>query len=834
MGVDGTAAADWVRDRGGRAPMRERYRLSGEFHYFRVERSAWRAVLERAVGAGLDSVSIYVPWNWHQPADATPDLTGTTAAERDLRGALDLIADMGLACILRPGPFITAEWRNGGIPDWLLESAPEIVARDAADRYVLSAYPAVTYGHPRYREACRRWFESVAEVAVDFLSGRGGPIVGLQLDDETSYAQRIAQPFAVDYNPWLLHSSPERTAPYTAWLIDKYGDRSALETAHGVRYTGFGDVQPPREAPTRTRQLSQHLDWLYFKLDQINDHIGFLARTADDVGLQAPLSMLHPYLLPINAARFARYVRENELPIELTNECYYALFGPAASSELKIGQVIACHESYHMWRRGTPGPAFSMELQASNTSYVSPGAMSMLYALTIARGIKGINYYMFVGGQNPPGFENITGAEYDIQAPVRPDGSTRPHYDVIAKLSEVFHASESAIDRADPVRDMWIGAYGPYEAAALCAPNLIDSDTVTQTFNAGDIGQSDSASLAVLAALANVSAGWLDLEDESSQLADRPQQVWAPGLAFMAQPAQQRLADYVAAGGHLVLLPGVPYVDERGRPATVLRDLIWPGGAPAEAERPDGDATDGGPNPHSIIYTADGETLVAPGPVVDLPLPTGGEALARSARSGQPCAVSCARGAGRVTVLGFRLQYMPTSGSGQFRFLRRMVETAGPIAVRTSATQVVASVLTGPEGGLLCVANSAEIPASATVHVHHGDRPEGRIPIALDGIPFAGYGALLLPLDRDLGQRIVLRHATWELVGHAAADGAIVARFAAASELGELVYAGAVAEVEVEGAEVVEKRELLSGASLLILRATRPRPEVVFSSASAT
>ena len=47
-------------------------------------------------------------------------------AERDLRAFLDLVADSGLACVFRPGPFITGEWRNGGLPDWLLLAYPDM------------------------------------------------------------------------------------------------------------------------------------------------------------------------------------------------------------------------------------------------------------------------------------------------------------------------------------------------------------------------------------------------------------------------------------------------------------------------------------------------------------------------------------------------------------------------------------------------------------------------------------------------------------------------------------------------------------------------------------
>ena len=88
--------------------------LSGEFHYFRVPRGEWRNRLDTMAAAGLRTASIYVPWNWHAPAPDVTDFTGKQVPERDLAGALREIAAAGLECVFRPGPFITAEWRNGG------------------------------------------------------------------------------------------------------------------------------------------------------------------------------------------------------------------------------------------------------------------------------------------------------------------------------------------------------------------------------------------------------------------------------------------------------------------------------------------------------------------------------------------------------------------------------------------------------------------------------------------------------------------------------------------------------------------------------------------------
>ncbi|MBV8933423.1 MAG: beta-galactosidase, partial [Kutzneria sp.] len=320
-----------------------RFLHSGEFHYFRVARTLWRPRLAQMRDVGLNAVSIYVPWNWHMPVAGLLDLTGETLPERDLVGCLTEIASTGLACVLRPGPFITAEWRGGGIPDWLLERYPEIRACAADGKPVTlpAGYPAVTYSHPRYVAAASRWMRDVLGAAVPFLAGNGGPIINVQLDDETSYWATLGDPVLTDYNPYLVEpdGGPSR---YAKWLLSRYGDLAGLNAAHHTAYRRADDVQPPQE-PLRsiTGNAVSHLDWHNYKLSLINEHCALLYQQVRAAGVGEPISMLFPYLLPLQARQFSRFMAERGLEdIWLTNECYLALFSSAAISEHKLGAVV--------------------------------------------------------------------------------------------------------------------------------------------------------------------------------------------------------------------------------------------------------------------------------------------------------------------------------------------------------------------------------------------------------------------------------------------------------------------------------------------------------------
>ncbi len=91
------------------------------FFYERIPRVEWAPALARYKAMGINTIDLYVMWNWHEVRDGDFDFTGRTNPRRDLRYLLKLIDSDGFKIILRPGPVIRNEWRNGGYPAWLLE-----------------------------------------------------------------------------------------------------------------------------------------------------------------------------------------------------------------------------------------------------------------------------------------------------------------------------------------------------------------------------------------------------------------------------------------------------------------------------------------------------------------------------------------------------------------------------------------------------------------------------------------------------------------------------------------------------------------------------------------
>jgi beta-galactosidase len=138
--------------------------ISGEMHYPRIPRAYWRARLRMAKAMGLNAITTYVFWNVHEPRPGIYDFSGQNDIAEFIREA----QSEGLYVILRPGPYVCAEWEFGGFPSWLLKD-PSIVVRSA---------------DPKFMEPTRRWFLRLGQELAPLQIANGGPIIAVQVENE--------------------------------------------------------------------------------------------------------------------------------------------------------------------------------------------------------------------------------------------------------------------------------------------------------------------------------------------------------------------------------------------------------------------------------------------------------------------------------------------------------------------------------------------------------------------------------------------------------------------------------------------------------------------------
>ena len=137
--------------------------LSGAIHYFRIQPEDWYHSLYNLKALGFNTVETYVPWNMHEPKKGQFDFQGIL----DIEKFLQIAQDLGLYVIVRPSPFICAEWEFGGMPAWLLTEDMRIRSSDAS-----------------YLQAVADYYDELLPRLVPRLLDKGGNILMMQVENE--------------------------------------------------------------------------------------------------------------------------------------------------------------------------------------------------------------------------------------------------------------------------------------------------------------------------------------------------------------------------------------------------------------------------------------------------------------------------------------------------------------------------------------------------------------------------------------------------------------------------------------------------------------------------
>ena len=138
--------------------------VMGEIHFSRYPKEDWRRELNKMRAGGVQIIATYVFWNHHEEIKGQWDFSGS----RDLGAFVQVCRDINMPLVLRIGPFAHGECRYGGLPDWLVNDK-SIVART---------------NDPEYLKYARQLYTKIAEQVRGQLYTEGGPIIGIQLENE--------------------------------------------------------------------------------------------------------------------------------------------------------------------------------------------------------------------------------------------------------------------------------------------------------------------------------------------------------------------------------------------------------------------------------------------------------------------------------------------------------------------------------------------------------------------------------------------------------------------------------------------------------------------------
>lgn len=209
--------------------------ISGAIHYFRVVPEYWRDRLEKLKAMGCNTVETYVPWNNHEPREGEFNFSGLL----DIRAFLQTAQELGLYVILRPSPYICAEWEFGGLPFWLL--------RDEKMK--------LRFNYPPYLQAVERYYTRLFAELEGLQIHEGGPIILMQVENEygsygndKGYMYALAEmmrkhgvevPLVTSDGPWLdmldNGSIPDVALPTINCGSGIKGNFAKLRSFHGEK-----------------------------------------------------------------------------------------------------------------------------------------------------------------------------------------------------------------------------------------------------------------------------------------------------------------------------------------------------------------------------------------------------------------------------------------------------------------------------------------------------------------------------------------------------------------------------------------------------------------------
>jgi len=141
--------------------------ISGELHYTRIPKEAWRHRMKMAKAMGLNTIGTYVFWNVHEPEKGVFDFSGNN----DIAAFVKIAQEEGLWVILRPSPYVCAEWEFGGYPYWL-QKDPALIVRST---------------EPTFLTAYKNYIKELARHLATLQINRGGNILMIQVENEYGF-----------------------------------------------------------------------------------------------------------------------------------------------------------------------------------------------------------------------------------------------------------------------------------------------------------------------------------------------------------------------------------------------------------------------------------------------------------------------------------------------------------------------------------------------------------------------------------------------------------------------------------------------------------------------
>ncbi len=746
---------------------------SGEIHYFRIRRGLWDKHLDAAREAGLTTVSTYIPWAWHEPAEGVFDFDGSTSPERDLKGWLARCKSHGLNCIVKPGPFILAETRGAGLPDWFLQKhADEVRMRNRKGEAVAS--DGVSLFHPKYLKKVALWYDQIMPLIRDRETDSGGPVIMMQICNEIGVFSWLAH--QADYGGTIRDR-------FITYLAGKFSGIREVNSLWGTDYKDFSHIELPPDGrlPYASKgDRGRDHEWHCFWRTYYGDYLRMLARMARERGVTVPFFHNLPGWI---------YGSGYEFPVNIT--MYDDLFGDKSGILFGVDHIpeFVSYRNMHDDRiindithaKQVDMPLFAAEFQCGSREYhvvTNPREMELFYKASIANGLTGWNYYMFSQGRNPAR-RGYSGATFYWFTPLTPEGERTSAFPLVKKMSRLVSTMENIVVEARRKAEVCVLFYSPYYATELERPEEGASGLhfVASAIRRPAYFDGLLKALQVL----NVDYDMIDLGSATPDSLQPYRQVWAFCTDEMNTRDQQVLVDYTRAGGNLVVFPHLPDRAMSQESCTILREAlsIMPSGK---------EVID---SPLIDIYDLKDIKCANPQIIYSEEFLTGAEVIARTIR-GTACGFTKTLGRGSLTHLGTWIGFDTEVHKPVYEAI---LGQSGAMLRRASSGNeniTVRERFTDAGSGILFIGNYYnEEQMGSVTYTHPGNGELVSIPCGGGEIVWPALYGVLTPLCMLVADGITLLHSTSDILGIEMDDGQIKITMLGDRDLaGEIVFEG--------------------------------------------
>jgi hypothetical protein len=494
---------------------------SAAFFYYRIPRDLWETTLDRYRSLGINTLDLYIPWNWHEPKEGELDFDGHSNPRRDLRSLLTLATQKGFKIVARPGPEILNEWRHGGYPGWLLER-PEY-HMDPLD-WIEGRYPPLDNLNARDAEgAARGWLDN-----------------STHMEATKSWFGAVAKELAPYSSSNIVHVKPESH------------DAPAHDASGPLLFVQLGDDF----AIGRTNHAGPDF-WRY-----VEELRGMLAAG----GLDVPV-FINPTDMRVSAAGSAQ-----NPPIGAMGQ-WYMHPREASDASARLLTTIDAAEIEFFSEELKTQPNFPPAMIEYQAGWYAPGdddrprpslpENTLLSSrLLIGNGLHGLNSFPLQDTFTPAGYSvPWANQSYRWDAALSPDGDPQPRLEAVHRNSQLLQAWGGMLASSHKRADLGI----------IYPLGAFPQDVLT----AADIQNVSESVMRIerLGTLATLSSELLDPEYQPVNQLLRDPLLLLPTFDpdkpqfQLSERAQSTIVEYVQEGGVLVVFPA--------RPAGQIIGQLW-------------------------------------------------------------------------------------------------------------------------------------------------------------------------------------------------------------------------------------------------------------------